>query len=494
MAITLILSGTPPDIAILEHALSRTGWDALTEASTDGYHSVELAVRARPDAIITDPAMPRLWGPDLVARLRAVAPSTPVLCWATSEGPEDAAELIRAGASGYLLKEDGPAEVIRALGPILDGGSVVSPRIAAKLFDRFAEGVHRERELGRALADATMKVQEVTHAKAEFLANVSHELRTPVTIVKGIAHLLRDRRVSPEDEHEFLMKMGDAIDRLTGLVDEILSIADLDRGSVDFSVARTDIAAMVSDMCDRLGKRYPLVHLERDIPEAMFALVDPARISEAIAQLVDNACRYSPPGSYIRIRLRSQDEGVVFSVTDAGFGLSREVASLAFAEPFVTGEEVMRKERTGVGLGLHLARRLILLHGGILWADPLPAGGTRVSFCIPLVPRGAGGAGVHIGQIDESGRVVSVGVVDPSTLPEDAQVEVPHNALVSPSGELAAGGAVAARTEVTDDMALSARIEVTDEGPISSRAEVTDAREGDQDAIPVPSEDPYSSA
>ena len=106
MAVTLLLSGTPPDVAVLEHALSRTGWDALSEASTDGYHSVELAVRSRPDVIVTDPAMPRLWGPDLVARLRAVAPATPIVCWAASSAPEEAAELLRAGANAYLLKEE----------------------------------------------------------------------------------------------------------------------------------------------------------------------------------------------------------------------------------------------------------------------------------------------------------------------------------------------------------------------------------------------------
>jgi signal transduction histidine kinase len=287
-----------------------------------------------------------------------------------------------------------------------------------------------------------MKVQEVTHTKAEFLANVSHELRTPVTIVKGIAHLLADRRLSPEDEVEFLGKMGTAIDRLTGLVEEILSIADLDRGTVDFDVVRTDLASMVHDVCDRVGKRYPLVHLERDIPDTMLAVVDPARISEAVAQLVDNACRYSPAATVVRVRMRAQDEGVVFSVTDAGLGLSREVASLAFHEPFVTGEEVMRKERAGVGLGLHLARRLILLHGGILWADPLPAGGTRVSFCIPTVPPGAGGVGIRVGRVDQSGRVVTV----------DVGGEAPVVAL-DPS-EFAAVGMV----------------EVTDDGPIAGTA------------------------
>lgn len=390
MAITLLLSGPPPDIAVLEHALSRSGWDVVTEASTDGYHTVEVVVRARPDLIVTDPAMPRLYGPELIARLRAVAPGTPILCWAGSPAAEDAAELIRAGADGYILKEDGPGEIIRAIEPLLDGGAIVSPRVAARLFGRFADGVHRERELGRALADATMKVQEVTHAKAEFLANVSHELRTPVTIVKGIAHLLKDRRLSPTDEEEFLNKMDRAVERLVGIVEEILSIAELDRGHVDFKLGSTDLVSLLTDVCDRVAARYPLVSMEKDFPEEMSAMVDPGRIGEAVAQLVDNAGRYSPVGGEVRVRLRRQDEGVVFSVTDRGMGLRRDVASLAFSEPFVTGEEIMRKERAGVGLGLHLARRLILLHGGILWADPLPGGGTRVSFCIPGYPPGAG--------------------------------------------------------------------------------------------------------
>jgi two-component system sensor histidine kinase VicK len=238
-----------------------------------------------------------------------------------------------------------------------------------------------------------MKVQEVTHTKAEFLANVSHELRTPVTIVKGIAHLLTERQLSKEDEREFLLKMDGAIERLTGLVDEILSIADLDRGSVHFSLERTDVCNLVRDVCDRVATKYQMVSIQQDLPEQLAAVVDPARLSEAVAQLVDNACRYSPPGRGVTVRLRQKEEGVVFAVTDSGVGLRRDVASLAFAEPFVTGEEVMRKERTGVGLGLHLARRLILLHGGILWADPLPGGGTRVSFCIPAQPPGAGVTG-----------------------------------------------------------------------------------------------------
>ena len=81
--------------------------------------------------------------------------------------------------------------------------------------------------------------------------------------------------------------------------------------------------------------------------------------------------------------------------------MQRAVASQSFAQPFSTGEATLRKEKAGVGVGLHLARQLIVAHGGILWTDPVPSGGTRVSFCIPALrgealtsmPEGAGDFG-----------------------------------------------------------------------------------------------------
>jgi signal transduction histidine kinase len=83
-------------------------------------------------------------------------------------------------------------------------------------------------------------------------------------------------------------------------------------------------------------------------------------------------------------------EGIVVSITDRGEGLDRTVARRSFEEPFSTGEGVLRKEKSGVGAGLHLARQLVVEHGGTLWTDPLPGGGTRAAFCIPPLDRRAG--------------------------------------------------------------------------------------------------------
>src|SRR5205823_3659684 len=108
------------------------------------------------------------------------APASAVVCWTGRPDVDQAAELFLAGASGYLLKEDGPTELVRQLGAVLEGGVVISPKVAAELLPRFGQAVQRETELTRALAEATMQLQEVAGTKDEFMANVNHELRTPV--------------------------------------------------------------------------------------------------------------------------------------------------------------------------------------------------------------------------------------------------------------------------------------------------------------------------
>jgi two-component system sensor histidine kinase VicK len=96
----------------------------------------------------------------------------------------------------------------------------------------------------------------------------------------------------------------------------------------------------------------------------------------------------------VSVKAARSDEGVSVHVTDRGPGVARGQIAAAFDQAFSPGEEVMTKQLAGLGLGLNLARSLLALHGGILWAEPLPGGGTRVSFTIPADgPSGEGPPG-----------------------------------------------------------------------------------------------------
>jgi signal transduction histidine kinase len=380
----VLLCDTAEGLAQLQYALLKSGEDLQTDVVTDGVRAVESAARTQPEVVVAEIGLDGLAGAELVRRLIATVPEARVICWTTLPSPFTAAEMLGVGASGYLLKEDGPEAVARAIMPVLGGNVVISPRIAEQIGARFGQAVRHEREMESALADTSEQLDLLTSAKAEFLANVSHELRTPVTVAKGIAYVLKHRGIPDDEREEFLEKLEGSLEKLMTLVDELLTIAELDRGTLLLQLVETDLAPIVRHVADDMARRYPAVTIEQAVPEHLLAVADQGRISEVVRQLIDNACRYSPEAGAVQVRARTMDEGVVVSITDHGQGMAREIAMQAFNQPFSTGEEILRKERSGIGLGLHMARQLIVQHGGVIWADPLPAGGTRVSFCLPV--------------------------------------------------------------------------------------------------------------
>jgi signal transduction histidine kinase len=145
-----------------------------------------------------------------------------------------------------------------------------------------------------------------------------------------------------------------------------------------------DLAPLIRHAADDVAREYPDIPIDTEVPDELRAVADGARIGGVVRELLDNACRYSPNGRGIELTARMLDEGVVVIVTDHGEGLDRSLAMKAFEQPFSTGEATLRKEKAGVGVGLHLARKIVIEHGGVMWSDPLPGGGTRVSFCIPI--------------------------------------------------------------------------------------------------------------
>jgi signal transduction histidine kinase len=383
MSTRILLCDTAEGLAQLQYALLKSRADLEVEGVTDGFRAVEVAARTQPAVIVAEIGLEGLSGAELIRRLIATAPQTSVVCWTVFPSPIIAAEALEAGASGYLLKEDGPDALLRAIHAVQLGHIALGHRVALELAQGLTVETGRGRELQDKLIDTSERLEHLTTAKADFLANVSHELRTPLTVAKGIAYVLRRRGLPAEEQEEFIGQLETSLDKLMMLVDEMLTMADLDRGTLELKVAEIDLAPILRHAADELDRQYPDVQIERAVPDTLMASADPVRIAEVVRQLLDNACRYTEDDRPVELRGRSMDEGVVVSVTDRGSGMERRTAMQAFAEPFSAGEEILRKERAGAGVGLHLARQLVVQHAGIMWADPLPAGGTRVSFCLP---------------------------------------------------------------------------------------------------------------
>ena len=386
MPTKVVLCDTPDGLARLQYALITSGAPLDIEVVTDGLRAVEVSARVHPDVVVVEPRLEGLAGSELIRRLLATVPDSAVICWSADATPVAVAEMLGAGAVAYVVKEDGPEAVLRAMRTVHAGSIALSPRVAARLAKRMVVDSERTTDLESALENVSEQLDSLTTAKADFIANVSHELRTPVTIAKGIAYVLRNPELGEEERAEFVGQLEASLEKLIALIDEMLTVADLDRGTLTLDVEESDLAPILRQVADKVGRRYDAGPLQLEVPDTLIGAADPLRLTQIVRQLLDNALRFSPPGEPVLLKGRAMDEGVLISVTDRGEGLAREVASKAFEEPFTAGEEILRKERAGAGVGLHLARQLVIEHGGIMWADPVPAGGTRVSFVIPARP------------------------------------------------------------------------------------------------------------
>jgi signal transduction histidine kinase len=383
MSTSTLLCDTADGLARLQYHLMKAGADLELESTTDAFRAVELAARTHPKVIVTEFTLEGLGGAELVKRLLASSPGSTVVGWTGVRDPAQIAEILAAGASGYLVKDDEPEEVLRAIRAAADGCVTLSARVSSMIGAELSALLLSQAELRSQVAEVTRRMQEGTAAKADFLSNISHELRTPVTVAKGIAYVLKKTDIPESERVDFLTQLGNSLDKLMMMVDEIITIADIERGTLELDIRESDLAPLLRHAVDEMARQYPKVRVRSLVPEVMVARADAARIGEVVRQLLDNACRYSPEGEDVEMVARRLDEGAVVQVSDRGQGIPRDVALQAFETPFSTGEATLRKEKAGVGVGLHLARKLVVEHGGIMWTDPIPNGGSRVSFCIP---------------------------------------------------------------------------------------------------------------
>jgi PAS domain S-box-containing protein len=214
----------------------------------------------------------------------------------------------------------------------------------------------------------------VEQMKSDFVSTVSHELRTPLTSIYGFAEtLLRQDVLFGEPEREtFLRYIASESERLTAIVDRLLSVAQLDTGAMSVQLAAVDVASVVSEVVQSLeatlggnGHRFVVSIPDEPLP----AEADRDKLGQVLSHLVDNAVRYSPAGGTVTVGARRADSGVEVRVEDEGLGIPRAEQERIFRK-FYRGESGMRTVGAGAtGLGLFLAEGLVTAMGGRIWVD-----------------------------------------------------------------------------------------------------------------------------
>jgi PAS domain S-box-containing protein len=223
--------------------------------------------------------------------------------------------------------------------------------------------------------------------RTEFVATVSHELRTPLASLHGAALTLRQRHdlLDGDTRGELLDMIADQSHRLAQIVEEILLAGQLDAGSLQVASEPFDPEDLVRTAVDEARHRAPArttleVSASEDLPDVVG---DGARAHQVLANLIDNAIKYSPGGGRIEARVEQEGESVRFSVSDEGLGIPAGEQDRIF-DKFYRLDPDHRRGVGGSGLGLYICRELVRSMNGRVWVDSAPGRGATFVFELPI--------------------------------------------------------------------------------------------------------------
>ncbi|MGH7732085.1 MAG: HAMP domain-containing sensor histidine kinase [Candidatus Eiseniibacteriota bacterium] len=234
------------------------------------------------------------------------------------------------------------------------------------------------------------EIERLNQVRQDFVANVSHELKTPLTSVRGYAETLLDGGLDDADNREsFVRIIRDQAARLQSLVDDLLSLADLERPDVRLRREAFDLRAAVERQVAALGARAAQAGLTIALEPGPSAPVvaDRLRIDQVVANLLDNAIKYTDRGG-VRVRLGREGGRIWCEVEDTGAGIPAADVTRIF-ERFYRVDKARSREKGGTGLGLAIVRHILALHGGRVSVTSVVGRGSTFRFELPPALPGA---------------------------------------------------------------------------------------------------------
>jgi signal transduction histidine kinase/ActR/RegA family two-component response regulator len=333
------------------------------------------------DLILADYSLPAFDGITALRIAHARCPGTPFLFVSGALGEELAIETLKNGATDYVLKQR-----LERLVP--------SVRRALREAEERAE----RKRLQEALRQRAEQLAEIDRRKDEFLAMLAHELRNPLAPIRNALQILRLRDVADP----LVRQARDIIDRqvqqMTRLVDDLLDVARISRGKIRLRKERVELRKVVNLAVETtrpfIDKRQHQLTVSLP-PEPLWLEADPVRLEQILANLLNNAAKYTDPGGRIwltaeRVRgTRDAAEDVVLRVRDNGIGIPPEMRARIF-EAFAQADQSLDRSQGGLGIGLTLVRLLAELHGGAVEVHSEGAGkGSQFTVRLPLDAREA---------------------------------------------------------------------------------------------------------
>ncbi len=236
------------------------------------------------------------------------------------------------------------------------------------------------------------QVQEANRLKSVFLANMSHELRTPLNGIIGLAQLMHDEQLGPvaADHKEYLGDILTSSQHLLGLINDVLDLAKVESGTIDFRPEPVDLARILDGVRDvvRTLAAEKRIHITSEVdPCLRHVVVDPARLKQVLYNYVSNALKFTTIGGCIHVRADPEGEDSFrLEVEDSGIGIRAEDIDRLFIE-FHQLDEGAGKQYGGTGLGLALTKQIVEAQGGRVGVASQIGNGSRFFAVLPRIAK-----------------------------------------------------------------------------------------------------------
>ncbi|MBE3574617.1 MAG: heavy metal sensor histidine kinase [Firmicutes bacterium] len=247
--------------------------------------------------------------------------------------------------------------------------------------------------LAAAFDEMLDRLEEAFQRERQFTADASHELRTPLTIIRGVVDVaLRIPSRSEEQYRSFLREVGSEAQRMTRLVENLLTLARADSGQPWLHPEELDLSTVLGEVVKRfrpLAEAKGLRLCYENLAGRMLRIHgDKDRLAQLFGNLIDNAIKYTPGPGHVTVRLGTSDTGRIsaaeVSISDTGIGIPPEHLPHVF-QRFYRVDKARSRQMGGSGLGLSIARQVAEAHGGSIRIESTPGSGTTVRVRLPLL-------------------------------------------------------------------------------------------------------------
>ncbi|HEV2950383.1 MAG TPA: response regulator [Gemmataceae bacterium] len=376
------------DPALLE-ALSEMLQLRMDEIAVDRAESAPVALEfiAKNDyeAIVSDIKMPGMDGLALLARVHELRPNTPTLL-ITGHGQHDlAVQALRGGAYDFIQKPIDREYFVASLSRALHMRRLHRQvEVQRQALERHAL------ELKETVDVRTRELREANQAKDEFLALLAHELRNPLAPILNAVGLIASSEGNGEVVHQAARVVERQVHQMARLLDDLLDVSRISRGKLRL---RKEIVYLAELVERAVQTSRPLIESRRhqltvSVPEEPIAVeADATRLEQVLANLLNNAAKYTNPGGRIEVMGAVENSQAVLRIRDTGKGIPPTMIQRIF-EPFVQVDfSLHRSEQGGLGIGLMLVRRLMEMHGGTVSAFSAGPGlGSEFAVRLPALP------------------------------------------------------------------------------------------------------------